>query len=66
MTFDAVNTHRNIQVPIVNDNVPESVESFFATLSVDSSVYPAVNIGTNRTDIVIRNDDGKELINSAY
>ena len=65
MTFDADNTHKVVQVPIVNDNIPESVERFFTTLSIDSNVYPGVNISPNRTDIIIRNDDGKEIFKCA-
>ena len=59
MTFDAGTTRRTVQVPIVNDNVLETVESFFATLSVDSNLYPGVNISPDRVDIEVSDDDGK-------
>ena len=59
MTFDADTTSRTVQVPIVNDNVLETVESFFATLSVDSNLYPGVDISPNTADIEVTDDDGK-------
>ena len=60
LTFDADNTRRIVPIPVKNDNVLESIENFFATLSVDSNQNPGVRISPEKANVSITDDDGEE------
>ena len=63
ITFNSgqgVGSQVDISIPIINNNVTESIESFFGKLS-QVSISESIILNPNFTEVIITDDDRKYL-----
>ena len=62
LSFDSNNLRRIVPVVITDDNIVESLEQFFASLTVNIGQYPGVTVNPDRATVIITDNDGKTKI----
>ena len=55
LTFDELNLNQTVRVPIVDDEINEDTETFFASLSLTSDVD--INLNPAETSIFLLDND---------
>ena len=59
LTFTSGNTRIPVSIPIADDSDIEDVESFFANLEIDATVFPEVTVSPDQATINIISNDCK-------
>ena len=57
LTFNSGDTNQTVMIPIVDDNVVESTESF--TVSLTTGDTSAVTLSSSTTTVTIQDEDSK-------
>ena len=59
LLFDACITRICVALPVVDDDIPEKVESFYLTLERTSDLDNRIILNPNYGEVTIYDDDGK-------
>ena len=61
LQFTPDSDRTTVTIPIIDDSDIEDVETFFASLQIDSGLFPGVTLVDDRANVEIVSDDGTKI-----